>query len=326
MKIIFLLSIFIATISLPAFGFHTVDSLLDRQRIVVVMDPGHQFTKDKRVAILAQDNQHLVAIGIVEHISATELPEKAIIRIEEAVNAGQVLVGDSVDELTPKTLEENHVGGHLSLLLGDEEKVPAKYKELAYMGVFNSEGHALAPKEWLISLTSAQYGIRKGTTIKIQTSLLLDGFANLGFKQRIMRSRFGHLTLNGMAGRQVNRNDWLSSVGAVLTMPSNGKYQTHLVINARLEGIEEDNPEVDKLNLLPESDVRTIYEYVTDDWDRWLFGPLFNFDQRTVGGTIGHMWIWDTFHLNVGLAAKNVAELEFKSNGYYVVFDFFWRF
>jgi hypothetical protein len=38
------------------------------------------------------------------------------------------------------------------------------------------------------------------------------------------------------------------------------------------------------------------------------------------------MWIWNSFHLNMGLATQDVTELKFGTEGFYPVFDFFWRF
>lgn len=320
-----ILFLFISVIS-EAQAFYRIDSFAERRRVLVELDVEYSLDKGERLIVLTKEKQELVAIGLVEDILVSELPHKAVVNIEEILGSSQMLVGDPVEKLTPENLKKYHVPGHLSLVLGDSEKVPAKYKDLAYMGVFNSEGHTLAPSEWLVSLASVQYGLGDTFTLTAQQSLYLDGFANIGFKQRIMRNHFGHLTINSLIARQINRDDWASSVGLVLTLPSNEKFQSHLIINAKLEDIEETNPEVEKLNLFPDSDVRTIYEYITDDWDRFLFGPSFNFDSRTVGGTISHMWIWDTFHLNLGVGTKDVSELEFKTNGYYLLFDFFWRF
>ncbi len=306
-------------------AFHSVEEFLSRQRVLVRLDDGHDWKKNDRVLVLAREDLQLVALGTVRSVRAGA-PTMAVVDLVETMGNHQVLAGDVVEASTAELLAKHHVPGYFSLLLADDRGVPARFRELAYMGVFNAEGHTLARKEWLVALTGLQYGVGERTTLKTQTSLLLDGFPNLGFKRRIMRNRYGHLTLNGMAARQVTVNDWVTFAGLVMTFPSNDKFQSHLVVNAAIDGIEEDNPEVKKLNLFPSSDIRTIYEYVTDDWDRVLFGPLFDFETRTVGGTVSQMWIWDTFHFNLGMGTKDVRRLEFKSDAYYVLFDFFWRF
>lgn len=309
-----------------ALAFNQVDSALDENAVLVKLDPEHGFKKGERVVILSRTQGSLVAIGKVKKLQLDQYPEMAVVEIEEIIGNKLVLPSDAVERLTVEVLEKHHVMGHISLMLGQERTIPARYKDLAYLGVFNSDGHTLSDKEWLVSIPQVQYGLTDSFTVKVLTGLYLDGFANIGAKARVMRNHWGQLTLNALTSRQVNRDDWVFQTGLVLTLPSNGRFQSHLVINARIEGIEEDNPEVDKLNLFPESDIRTIYEYVTDDWDRLLFGPSFNFENQSVGGTISHMWIWDTFHLNLGIATKDVSELKFDKDGYYVLFDFFWRF
>ena len=313
-------------ISQAALGFSKVENFVERRRLLVTLDMEYDLAKGDKIIILTQEKQELVAIGNVTEILVSDTPHRAVVDVVEILGSNQIMVGDAVEKLNPDNLKRYHVPGYFSLVLGDNEKVPSKYKDLAYMGVFNSDGHTLAKNEWLVSLTSVQYGISNPFTIKATHSLYLDGYANLGFKSRLMKNRFGHLTMNGLLARQINRPDWASSLGLILTMPSNEKFQSHLIINANLEGLDEDKAEVKKLNIFPDSDVRTIYEYVTDDWNRFLFGPSFNFETRTVGGTLSYMWIWDTFHLNLGLGSKDVSELEFKSGGYYLLFDFFWRF
>jgi len=309
-----------------ALAFHQVEAILDHRQVLVTLDPQHDWREEQKVLLISKSASALVAIGSVASLNEDAEPHTARVEVLEVIGAQLVAVGDAVEVLSAENLERYHISGHIGLLLGRDEKIPARYKDLPYLGVFNSDGHTLARNEWLVSLPQVQYGVRDWLTLKVLNTLYLDGFANLGAKVKLLSTQWGQLTMNGLVSRQINRSDWASLAGMVLTLPSNGKFQSHLVVNVRVEGIEEDNPEVDKLNLFPASDIRTIYEYVTDDWNRWLFGPLFNFDTQTVGGTLSHMWIWDSFHLNIGVATTDVSKVEFKQDGYYLVFDFFWRF
>lgn len=312
--------------AVSALGFHQVDAFLDPRTLLVRLDPEHRFFVGDRIVVISKATREMSAIGVVASVDQVSLPPVAAVEVREVIGNRLVLPGDAVERLSHDALERYHLTGHISLMLGEDDAIPARYKELPYLGVFNSDGHTLAKNEWLASIPQVQYGLSERFTVKVLTGLYLDGFANIGGKLKLMNNQWGKLTVNGLVSRQVNKADWAVLSGLVLTLPSNEKFQSHLVINVRVEGIEEDNPEVAKLNLFPASDIRTIYEYVTDDWDRLLFGPLFNFDTQTVGGTVSHMWIWDSFHLNLGLGTSDVSEVEFKKDGYYLVFDFFWRF
>ncbi len=80
------------------------------------------------------------------------------------------------------------------------------------------------------------------------------------------------------------------------------------------------------LRLFSDSDVRSITEYITDRWNRILFGPVYNVELQTLGGTVSHMWIWQTFHMSLGVATRDFSNLTFGQKGYYYVYDLFWRF
>ena len=313
-------------LSLWAQAFHQVDSFIDHRTIVVQLESDHNFQESDRVVVISLPLRKLSALGSVVKITESESQTVAIVAIDELFGEELIIPGDAMEKLTKETLQEYNLTAHISLFLDKEESVPARYKDLPYLGLYNSDGHTLSKKEWLVSIPQVQYGMSDRWTVKFLNSLLLDGFINAGLKTQIMRNQWGHLSMNTLVARQVNRDDWVTVAGLVLTLPSNQKYQSHLIINARIEGINEDNPEVDKLNLFPASDIRTIYEYIRDDWNRLLFGPLFNSQSQTVGGTISHMWIWNSFHLNLGLATQDVTALKFGTEGFYPVFDFFWRF
>ncbi len=313
-------------ISFSVQAFHQVDSFIDHQSIVVRLDSDHSFSAEERIVIISLPGKKLTALGRIVKITESESQPVAIVEIQDLFSEALIIPGDAMEKLNKETLEEYEFTAHISLFLDKEEHVASKFKDLPYLGLFNSDGHTLSHREWLVSIPQIQYGLSDRWTVKFLNSLLLDGFVNAGIKTQIMRNQWGHLSMNTLVARQVDRDDWVTVAGLVLTLPSNKKYQSHLIINARLEGINEDNPEVEKLNLFPASDIRTIYEYIRDDWNRLLFGPLFNFQTQTVGGTISHMWIWDSFHLNMGLATQDVSELKFGTEGFYPVFDFFWRF
>ncbi len=320
------MAIIVFFLSLFASAYHQVDSFIDHRTILVRLEFDHSFQESDRIVIISLPLKKLSALGRVIKITDKESETVAIVSVEELFAEELIIPGDAMEKLTKETLQEYDLTAHISLFLDKEEDVPARYKDLPYLGLFNSDGHTLSRQEWLVSIPQVQYGMSDRWTVKFLNSLLLDGFINAGVKTQLMRNQWGHLSMNALFARQVNRDDWVTVAGLVLTLPSNQKYQSHLIINARIEGINEDNPEVEKLNLFPASDIRTIYEYIRDDWNRLLFGPLFNFQSQTVGGTISHMWIWNSFHLNMGIATQDVTELKFGTEGFYPVFDFFWRF
>jgi hypothetical protein len=75
------------------------------------------------------------------------------------------------------------------------------------------------------------------------------------------------------------------------------------------------------------SSLQSGYEFVMDDWNRVLLGPSYNFDNKTVGGSISYMWIWDHFHSMIGVSTTDISNLVYNlRDGYYFNFDMYWRF
>jgi len=69
------------------------------------------------------------------------------------------------------------------------------------------------------------------------------------------------------------------------------------------------------------------YEFVMDDWNRVLAGPSYNFENKSVGGYLSYMWIWDHTHALFGISTTDVSKLVYDlKEGYYLNFDLFWRY
>jgi hypothetical protein len=132
--------------------------------------------------------------------------------------------------------------------------------------------------------------------------------------------------VNTFGAYKVQSNDYIWQTGGVITLPQNAKFQNHLMVNITLDPQFSEAHATKGLGLFQDSDIRSITEYITDDWNRILYGPTYNVELQTLGGTASYMWIWSTFHMSLGMATKDFSNLNFGKNGYYYVYDFFLRF
>lgn len=284
------------------------------------------FYKNLRVVILSKEEKKVTAIGTIEDTSVDGVHGVAKIKIIEVVDNFLVARGDEVELLNYELYENKKIPGFYSLTLNGNHKTPAQYKELAYYGVFTSEGHTLDKKEVLISLFQLQYGVTDDLTVKVVNALWLDGYANIGAKYTVMRNKYAKISLNAMGAYKVQAQDWIGQFGGVVSMPKNSKFQSHFMLNATFDPQYEDAKATKDLRIFKDSDIRNITEYITDRWNRVLFGPVYNVELQTFGGTISHMWIWDTFHMSLGMATRDFTNLSVGPSGYYYVYDLFWRF
>lgn len=254
-------------------------------------------------------------------------PKFIKVELTEVLENNLVLIGDKISVFNKDYLDHHKVPGFNSLTLGGGNKVPAQYKELAYFGVFTSDGHNLDEKEFLVSPFQTQYGITDTFGLKVVNALWFDGYINGGLKARVVHNKHAKITINGLTAYKVQKQDWILQGGGVITLPLNSKFQSHLMLNFIFDKQSEDSKATENLKLFRSSDIRNITEYITDNWNRVLFGPTYSVELQTFGGTLSYMWIQSAFHMSLGLATRDFTELNFGSDqGYYYVYDFFLRF
>lgn len=321
-----LLILFFALIPGLAFGQGVVKEILSPTQVLVELINPKGFVKDQKVMIISAELKQLVALGYVRDSKIEEHPNSIKIQLEEIISNKLVMIDDTVEVVDYKTLRERDIPGFNSLTLAKGKNIPSEYQELAYFGVFTSEGHTLSKSETLVSPFQIQYGVTDSFGVRVVNTLWLDGYANAGIKGRVLTNKYAKITLNGLGAYKVQSQDWIAQLGGVITVPSNSKFQSHFMFTATLDPQYEDAKATKDLRLFTDSDIRSITEYITDDWNRILYGPVYNVELQTFGGTVSYMWIWSSFHLSLGLATKDFTNLTFGPEGYYYVFDFFWRF
>ncbi|MGE3609821.1 MAG: hypothetical protein AB7I27_09580 [Bacteriovoracaceae bacterium] len=308
-----------------AFSQGIVTSIHNDHEILASLILKDGFSEKKRVIVISKTENKLIAFGQVRKVIAGT-PTIIKVRIEEVIDNSLIKEGDQVELLSVETIEARKIPGFTSLTLSGNGKIPAQYKELTYLGVFNAEGHNLDKGEALVSPFQIQYGISDKVGVKVVNALFLDGYMNGGVKYGVMRNKYAKATVNAFGAYKVQSQDWIAQFGGILSMPSNAKFQSHLAANIILDPQFKNAHATRGLGLYDYSDIRSITEYVTDSWNRVLFGPVYSVELQTLGGTASYVWIWSTFHMNLGIATKDFSNLTFGSKGYYYVYDFFWRF
>lgn len=324
MQLIFLLLISFFTSAVFANG--TVSEILHPEEIIIDVFDSSQFSPGARVIFFSRKLNRPIAFGRVKKMNSKAGPQEALIQLDEVFENAVIMKKDIVYPLDFQLLKDKNVPGFTSLTLYGDDSISARYKELAYFGVFTAEGHTLDEKEFLLSPFQIQYGLKNDFGLKMSNALWLDGYANLGLKYRVLRQKYARVTLNTMGAYKIQSQDYIWQVGSVVSLPANAKFQNHLMINITLDPQFAEAHATKGLGLFQDSDIRSITEYMTNDWNRILYGPTYNVELQTFGGTLSYMWIWDSFHTSLGLATKDFSNLVVGKSGYYYVYDLFWRF
>lgn len=321
------LSFFIFLFSFSALaGTYPIIKLQNRSEVLAEINSADGL-KEEALVVITGEKGKVIAIGKIQDIERDQHPMFIKVSLTEVLENNLVMIGDQVSVFDEEYLKKHDVPGFNSLTLGGGNKISSRYKELAYFGVFTADGHTLDEKEFLLSPFQTQYGITDTFGLKIANPLWFDGYLNLGLKGRVVHNKHAKITLNTLGAYKVQRQDWITQWGGVITLPSNSKFQSHFMANFILDPQSKESRATEDLNLFRTSDIRSITEYITDDWNRVLYGPVYNVELQTFGGTVSYMWIWKTLHMSLGVATRDFTELAFGTdNGYYYVYDLFLRF
>lgn len=322
----FFLLLFILGFSHLAFSNGMVIEIHDPQSVLADIFDTSEIQVNRRVIFISRTSNKAIAFGLVKKIDTSVSPSIALISIEEVIDNSLLMPKDLIYPLDYNLLKDKNVPGFTSLTLGGDDHIPSRFKELVYLGVFTAEGHTLDKQEFLISPFQIQYGISNHFGVKMINTLWLDGYANLGLKYNVIKNKYAKITVNTLGAYKIQSHDYIWQVGGVVSLPANAKFQNHLMLNITLDPQFADAHATKGLGLFQDSDIRSITEYITDNWNRVLYGPTYNVELQTFGGTVSYMWIWDSFHTSLGFATKDFSHLTVGKKGYYYVYDLFWRF
>lgn len=306
--------------------FFPIIKLHNRTQVIAEIPDDHKLVENAMV-VITDEADKVIAIGRIRDIENETVPKTVKVQLIEVLENNVILIGDRVSVFNKDFIDHHKIPGFNSLTLGRGGHVPAQYKELAYFGVFTSDGHTLDKNEILVSPFQFQYGINDNLGVKVVNALWFDGYVNGGVKYRAVHNKHAKITINGLGAYKLQQQDWIAQGGGVITLPSNSKFQSHFMGNFIFDPQSKDSRATENLKLFRSSDIRSITEYITDDWNRVLYGPVYNVELQTFGGTVSYMWIWSMFHMSLGVATRDFTNLSFGSDsGYYYVYDFFLRF
>lgn len=279
-----------------------------------------------RVAIISQDDQSSLGYASIERIekSRTGMIKNVYLRIIRHLNTGLIRLGDYVKVCETEDWAKQLAGS--AELLDRDPKRPARFQFLAYQGLLiGPTAETLSKNEFLLEmLGDFYYGVTDEYTL--QTQLVGDalGTPNLQLKYKAFEGERNVVSFSG-AVNYYNRLDQYSAFVYFYWDNVNSANQiTHTVLSLKTPLGEDDSK---SFKIFSSSTLQSGYEFVLSDWDRVLFGPRYYFSLQSVGGYLGYMWIWDSYHFTLNLNTIDIANFTLDGNrGYFMAFDMFWRF
>lgn len=310
-------------------GIGTIEKIIDDQNLTAESET-QKWNVGEILPIISQ-NAKIGVFAYAELVSIKTIQSnKHILKLKLLRQSRKYLIqaGDYVKRLNLESENIDYVGTTDLIVKETEMTVSSRYKPLVYQGIFIGEtAQTLYENEFLINfLGNAYYGLSENIMIGSYLPLnILTGF-NGSAKYRIYDSEsttlttgFSYSDIRAKSESTLNWNLYWDTVSSD-TLISHVYLSLGLI---RWEGAGD----AAAIKTLGSSSFQTGYEIIMSNWDRFLIGPSYNFDSKTLGGYLSYVWVYDKFHAQISVNTTNIASFKTSlRDGYYMFFDMYWRF
>lgn len=239
-----------------------------------------------------------------------------------------VQIGDQIARVDLSTTEENYKANTSLLIKKSTQSISSKYKPLVTQGLLIGEtAETLWQDEFFVNyLGQVQYGIYSWMSVGTIVPANAVGAPNGQFKFRLYDSQVAVVSMGLNYTKIPNSDESTANITFMWDSISNQSLISHNYITLAVVSFKNAQDSA-ALKTIGTSSVQTGYEYLFDNWNRILFGPNYNFENRKVGGYISFIKIWDRFHLQASLNATNIESFKISAkDGYYPFVDMYWRY
>ena len=169
------------------------------------------------------------------------------------------------------------------------------------------------------------YGITNGLSFSTNLAALALGSPNGVLKGRVYQNDTQTWSLSLSSAQERSSSEKLFNVDLMWDSILNKKMIAHSLVSAAVISFDSAK-DAAVLKSYGNSSIQTGYEYIFDDWSRFLIGPSYNIDQKAIGGYIGYVKIINNLHLQASLTTSNIRELKMSAKeGYFFILDAYWR-
>ena len=306
------------------------DDVIPRTTPVKIHKRSVSLKKDDILAFFSDDDS-ITGYGIILSTKSN----RALVKVSVHAQNKLIIIGNRAIKIDPTRRDHNYKG-RVDLLLKKRPGLSSRYKMLASPGLLVGDGQALERGEMLFEpFGNVQVGITDRLTVFATPFVILNNHYRAGVKMSLLDNPIFNLTGELLGGFVKENKVFYATVGAVLTIYSNGKFISYLegaatVANAEfsIQNDDEDKSFAEKYRTHGfDTYIRGRTEYIFDNWNRLLFGPTYDFTHSSVGGFLGYMFIGEEFHLGVGVQTTDFLNMKIDiEDGYFPWVTAMWRF
>lgn len=303
---------------------------IDNAKTMTVLSAYSEFRVGEILVVRSHDpGQNIIGFVQIESILTTGDGQYTLkAHLVRHSKFAMIQVGDVLYRMDVSTYNSEYKGSTELILRNEDPQSSASYKALVFMGLSSGEtAQTLRKNEFLVNILGyVDFGFSSKFTIGSLLPANVLSTPNVHGKYKVYESdsnvfSFGmnfFQSPGNMAG-VINANLYWDSI-------SSESMISHTNLSLALATFDKAK-NLTALKGAGTSSLQTGYEFVMDDWNRVLLGPSYNFENKSIGGHVSYMWIWDRFHALAGISTTDISNLVYNlEDGYYLNFDMYWRF
>lgn len=303
---------------------------IDSAKTMTVISAFSEFRLGEVLVVQSHDpGQDIIGFVQIESIATSGDGQYILkVRIVKHSKYAMVQLGDVLFRMDFNTFHEEYKGTTELMMKNEDPESSASYKALVFMGLNAGEtAQTLRKNEYLVSIFGyLDYGLTSNVTIGTIVPADFLSAPNVQGKYKFHESDSNIFSF-GMNYFYSPDND-TGVVNATLFWDSVSSESVISHTNLTLALASFDKAKnMTALKGAGTSSLQSGYEFVMQDWNRVLVGPSYNFENKTVGGYVSYMWIWDHFHTLLGISTTDISNLVYNvQEGYFINFEMYWRF
>ena len=296
-------------------------SIPSSNEISVQLDSNDPTQPGELLLIRSQDRKEI--LGYAEVISVDSSKSSILARVRSHASNALIRINDEVERIdltdSDRSKDQMKQGRH-DLVVRGNKRISAKYKPQVYLGALAGQTAAtLEETEVFLGPGLIAYGINETLQVSTQPFLNALGEANFHVKWQFFQNEDYRISLGAESRFNLDHKRSIGSASLYWDTFSNSKFLTYNQLR-----ITTGESELHERRTSAEFSVN--YGYITNRWNRILFGPSIDFREETLGGLLSFQWVWDRFTSAFTIQARDFTKMEFGSEGYLLYLDFWWRF
>ncbi|MGZ3746952.1 MAG: hypothetical protein ACXWRE_06285 [Pseudobdellovibrionaceae bacterium] len=303
---------------------------IDSARTMTVLSAYSEFSLGEILVLQSRDpSQDIIGFVQIESIE-TQGDGQYILkaRLVRQSKFSMIQLGDVLYKMDFNTFHKEYHGTTELIMRNEDPSSSSSYKSLIFMGLGAGEtAQTLRENEYLINIFGyLDYGMSANFTVGTLISADLFSAPNFHGKYRLYQSDSNVTSLGLNYFQSPETSSGIINANLYWDSISSESVISHLNLSLALATFDKAK-NLTALKGAGTSSLQSGYEFILKDWNRVLVGPSYNFENKSIGGYVSYIWIWDTFHFLAGISTADLSNMIYNvEKGYYLNLDMYWRF